>query len=98
MVAETLDEYMAGFGRGDWVTGGAAVTPFMVPGMGPLFALGSGASAVPALVGPDTGSALGKVTSAEAGTDGRADEAGRDIENAALFQKILKAGHSLILV
>jgi anti-sigma B factor antagonist len=66
-----------------------AVTLLMIPGMGPVYTLGSGASA-----SLGTGFALDKATSTDAGIP----ETSHDNENAALFQKILKGGRSLILV
>jgi anti-sigma B factor antagonist len=97
-VAEKLGAYMGGFAGGDSVTGVAAVTSLIVPGMGPVFSLGSGASALLGLVGRGTGSAAGKPASAGAGTDVRISKTSHDNENAALFQEILKGGRSLILV
>jgi anti-sigma B factor antagonist len=93
-VAEELGAYVGAGVGGDFLAGVAAVTPLMVPGMGQVFTLGSGAGALLGVVGPGTGPALGKATS----TAVDIPETGHDNENAALFQKVLKGGRSLILV
>jgi anti-sigma B factor antagonist len=72
----------------------AAVTPLLVPGLGQVFALGSGATALLGLVGPGTASAVGKPISRDVGTPAPS----HDHEDAAFFQEILKGGRSLILV
>jgi anti-sigma B factor antagonist len=93
-VAEELGAYFAGIGSGGFLAEVAAVTPLMIPGMGPVYTLGSGASALLGLVSPGTASALDKTTSTNVGIP----EASHDDENAALFQKILKGGSSLVVV
>ena len=94
-VAEELGAYLGGFLNRGFSAEVTAVTPLMIPGMGAVYTLGLGASALLGLVSPDTGPALGKATST---TDVGIPETSHDNENAALFQKILKGGRSLILV
>jgi anti-sigma B factor antagonist len=89
VVAEEFGAYAGGFVGGAFLAGVAAVTPLMVPGLGQVFALGSGATA---LLG--TGSAVGKAISRDFGTP----EPSHENEDAARVQKILKGGRSLILV
>jgi anti-sigma B factor antagonist len=93
-VAKELGPYAGGFAGGDFLAGVAAITPLMVPGLGQVFALGSGATALLGLVGSGTGSAAGKAISRDVG----APQPTHDNKDAALFQKFLKDGRSLILV
>jgi anti-sigma B factor antagonist len=93
-VAEKLGAYAGGFAGGDFLAGVAAVTPLMVPGLGQVFALGSGATALLGLVASGTGPAAGKAISRDVVTP----EPSHDNKDAAFFQKILKDGRSLILV
>jgi anti-sigma B factor antagonist len=76
--AETVAKELARAGSfaGAFLAGAAAVTQLMVPGLGQVFALGPGATAL--LVGTP--------------------EPSHETEEAALFQRILKGGRSLILV
>ena len=93
-IAEELGASAGGLVGGDFLTGVAAVTPLMVPGLGQVFALGSCATGLLGLVGSDAGSAVGKATSTDVGTP----EPSHDNKDAAFFQKILKSGRNLILV
>jgi anti-sigma B factor antagonist len=93
-VAEELGAYTRGFVGGDFLAGVAAVTPLMVPGLGQVFAVGFGATALLGLVGFDTGSAVGKAISKDVGTP----EPSHENKDVAFFEKILKDGRSLILV
>jgi anti-sigma B factor antagonist len=93
-VAKELGAYAGDLVGGAFLAGVAAVTPLMVPGLGQVFALGSGATVLLGLVGPGTGSAVGKAISRDVGTP----EPSHDNEDAALFQRILKGGRSFILV
>lgn len=93
-LAEELRAYAGGFVGGDFLAGVAAVTPLMVPGLGQVFALGSGATALLGFVGSGTGFAVGQAISRDVATP----EPRHGDEDTAFFQKILKGGHSLILV
>jgi len=104
-VAEIFEACAGPFAGGDSLAGVAAVAPLTIADMGPVFAVGSGASAQLRLPRSATDSAPGKAASAEAGTGagtdfgagvGTADNP--DNENAALLQKILKGGRSLLVV
>jgi anti-sigma B factor antagonist len=117
-VAEKLGAYVGRFAGGDFLGGVAVVTPLMVADMGPVFAVGSEASALLGLAVPGTDSAPGKASSIDAGTgvgtamrtgagtevgtevgtDAGTAETSLDNENAALLQKILKGGRSLLVV
>jgi anti-sigma B factor antagonist len=103
-VAEIFGACAGPFAEGDSLAGVAAVTPLTVADMGPVFAVGSGASALLRLPRSATDSAPGKAASAEAATGAGTDIGTgvgadhRDNENAALLQKVLKGGRSLLAV
>lgn len=75
--------------------GVAAATLLVVPGLGPVFALGFGAAALFGLVGAQTGSAVGRAavgeTSAVKPTPAASDD-------AAFFKEVLNSGRSLVVV
>jgi len=101
-VAGILGSRVGGFAGGDSLAGVAAVTPLMIADMGSVFAVGSGAIALLGLASPGTGYLPGKSTSVDAGTnigtDAGTAETSLDHENAALLQKILKGGRSVLVV
>jgi anti-sigma B factor antagonist len=71
-----------------------AATLFMIPGLGQVFALGVGATALLGLAGAKTGSALGKAVSNES----ELPQPTIDEEHTQLFRKMLEKGRSLIVV
>jgi len=93
-VAQELRAYADGFVNRGFLAELTALTPLMIPGMGQVYTLGSGANALLALVSSRTGFALDKAASTDVGVP----ETGHENENAALFQKILKGGRSLVVV
>jgi anti-sigma B factor antagonist len=93
-VAEELGAYPGGFINEGFLAKVTAVTPLIIPGTGPVYILGSGASALLGLVSPGTGSALNKPAPTEVGIP----ETSHDNENLALFQRILRSGNSIIFV
>ena len=94
MVAEELSAYARSFVNRGFFAELTALTPLLIPGMGQIYTLGSGASVLLGLVSSGTGSALDKATSTDVGIP----ETGHDNENAVLFQEILKGGRSLVVV
>jgi anti-sigma B factor antagonist len=85
------------------VAGGATglyagiVASLLVPGLGPVFALGAGAAVLLGLAGAGTGVALGKTVA----HDARAPQPTPDekcSEDATFFREVLKEGRSLIVV
>jgi anti-sigma B factor antagonist len=92
-VAQELGAYAEGLVNRGFLAELTALTPLMIPGMGQVYTLGSGANALLGLVSPGTGSA-GKAASTDVGVP----ETGHENENAARFQKILKGGRSLVVV
>jgi anti-sigma B factor antagonist len=93
-VAEELGAYAGGFINEGFLAKVTAVMPLIIPGTGPVYILGSGASALQRLLSRGTGSALDKATSTDVGIP----ETSPDNENVALFQMILRSGRSIILV
>jgi anti-sigma B factor antagonist len=96
----TLAKDLGGF-AGGFVGGAAgltasvvAATLFMIPGLGQVFALGVGATALLGLAGAKTGSALGKAVSNES----ELPQPTIDEEHTQLFRKLLQQGKSLIVV
>lgn len=72
------------------------VAALLVPGLGPVFAIGMGAAAVLGLAGVGSGAALGRTVAQEAQTPATPDE--RCSEDVAFFREVLKEGRSLIVV
>jgi len=93
-LAKDVGAYAGGFlGGAAGLSAGVAAAMLLIPGLGPAFALGIGATALLGLAGARGGSAMGKAIS-----KGEAPEPMPDNEDAALFRKVLTAGHSLIIV
>ena len=91
------------FGFIGGVAGGATglyagiVASLLVPGLGPVFALGAGAAALLGVAGATSGAAIGRTMVHEADTpEPTADE--KSSEDAAFFREVLKEGRSLIVV
>jgi anti-sigma B factor antagonist len=72
------------------------VASLLVPGLGPVFALGAGAAAVLGLAGAGGGAALGRTVAHDAQAVTTPDE--KCPEDVAFFREVLKEGRSLIVV
>jgi anti-sigma B factor antagonist len=94
-VAKEVGTYAGGFlgGAAGMTAGVVATTIFLIPGLGQAFAIGLGATALLGLAGARAGSAVGKAASDESTPMAVPNE-----EDAALFRKVLKDGHSVIIV
>jgi anti-sigma B factor antagonist len=94
-VAKEVGTYAGGFlgGAAGMTAGVVATTILLIPGLGQAFAIGLGATALFGLVGARAGSAVAK-----AAADESAPMSLPDNEDAALFRKVLKDGHSVIIV
>jgi anti-sigma B factor antagonist len=94
-VAKEVGTYAGGFlgGAAGMTAGVVATTILLIPGLGQAFAIGLGATALFGLAGARAGSAVAK-----AAADESAPVSLPDNENAALFRKVLKDGHSVIIV
>jgi anti-sigma B factor antagonist len=94
-VAKEVGTYAGGFlgGAAGMTAGVVATTILLIPGLGQAFAIGLGATALFGLAGARAGSAVAK-----AAADESAPVSLPDNEDAALFRKVLKDGHSVIIV
>lgn len=72
------------------------VASLLVPGIGPVFALGAGAAAVLGLAGAGGGSVLGKAVAHDSKTVPTSEA--KAAEDVAFFRGVLKEGRSLIVV
>jgi anti-sigma B factor antagonist len=77
------------------VAGASMVAALLVPGLGPVFALGAGAAALFGLADSGTRAAIGKAVF-RTGQDPVPDP--KSSEDAAFFRDVLKQGRSLIVV
>jgi anti-sigma B factor antagonist len=77
--------------------GVAAAALLAVPGIGPVFALGLGAAALLGLAGAGTGSAVGASIASDSVAPLSTSGTGSS-EDLAFFRRVLKEGHSLIVV
>jgi anti-sigma B factor antagonist len=95
-LAKEFGAWAGGFAGGAaGMTGAvAAATLMVIPGLGQALALGIGATALLGLAGLGAGAAAGRA----AGADRTVPQPIPDNEDAALFRKVLKDGHSLIIV
>jgi anti-sigma B factor antagonist len=97
-VAKELGSFVGGFtGGAAGMSAGIVAATLLVPGLGPVFALGFGAAALLGLAGAGTGAALGKAIAHDAeAPQPTPDE--KCSEDAAFFREVLKEGRSLIVV
>ncbi len=98
-LATELGTYAGGFigGAAGLSAGVAAATLFLIPGIGQVFALGVGATALLGFLGSQTGAAVGKaISNDDENPQPTADESCP--EDAALFLEPLKQGRSLVVV
>jgi anti-sigma B factor antagonist len=98
-LATELGTYAGGFigGAAGLSAGVAAATLFLIPGIGQVFALGVGATALLGFLGSQTGAAIGKALSDDEETP-KPNSANNSSGDAALFLEPLKQGRSLVVV
>ena len=96
-LGKELGGYAGGFVGGSAGLAAATVASLAIPGIGLVFALGVGATALLGLVGAGTGAAMGKAISEGAGVVPPTAGA-QSAEDAAFFREVLKEGRSLIVV
>jgi anti-sigma B factor antagonist len=97
-VGRQLGASLGGFmGLATGASAGVAAATLLIPGVGPVFALGFGAAALLGLAGAGTGAAVGgKIADSEKTLRPTPDE--KASEDVAFFRDVLKAGRSLIVV
>jgi anti-sigma B factor antagonist len=93
-MAKDLGAFAGGFlgGAAGMAASVVGATVFLIPGFGQAFAIGVAATALLGLAGAGAGSAMGKAVA------GDAPRELPDNEDAALFRKLLKEGHSILIV
>jgi anti-sigma B factor antagonist len=97
--AKELGSYAGGFlgGAAGLSAGVVAASLFLIPGIGPVFALGAGTTALLGFLGARTGSKVGEAISDDSQTP-HPTSAESSSEDAALFLEPLKQGRSLVVV
>jgi anti-sigma B factor antagonist len=97
-IAKEFGAYVGGFvGGAAGMTTGVVAATLLLPGIGPVFALGFGAAALLGLAGAGAGATVG----ATAAHDTQAPQPTPDekcSEDSAFFREVLKEGRSLIVV
>jgi anti-sigma B factor antagonist len=98
-LATELGTYAGGFlgGAAGLSAGVAAATLFLIPGIGQVFALGVGATALLGFLGSQTGAAMGKALSIDEETP-KPSAAASSADDATLFLEPLKQGRSVVVV
>ena len=97
-IAKEFGTYVGGFvGGATGMSAGVVAATLLLPGVGPVFALGFGAAALLGLAGAGAGRSVGSAAghNAEA-LPPTAEE--KCSEEAAFFREVLKEGRSLIVV
>jgi len=97
-IAKELGATVGGFAAGAaGMSAGVVAATLLLPGVGPIFALGFGAAALLGLAGAGAGAAVGSAASRDAeAPQPTPDE--KCSEDAAFFREVLKEGRSLIVV
>jgi anti-sigma B factor antagonist len=96
-IAKEFGAYVGGFvGGAAGMTTGVVAASLLLPGLGPIFALGFGAAALLGLAGAGAGSAAGSATIREADAPKPAE--GETSGDVAFFREVLTEGRSLIVV
>jgi len=98
-LGKELGTYAGGFvgGAAGLTTGVVAATLLLIPGIGQVFALGVGATAIAGLIGARAGAALGKAT-ATAGATPQPTPESASSEDVEFFKNVLRQGRSLVIV
>jgi len=98
-LGKELGAYAGGFvgGAAGLTTGVVAATLLLIPGIGQVFALGVGATAIAGVIGARAGAALGKATATDGATPRPTAEHGSP-EDVDFFRDVLKQGRSLVIV
>jgi len=97
-IGRQLGATVGGFmGGAVGMSAGVAAATLLLPGIGPIFALGFGAAALLGLGGAGTGAAVGKAIANETGgVQPTPDE--KCSEDVKFFREVLGAGRSLVVV
>ncbi len=97
-VGKEFGAYVGGFvGGAAGMSAGVVAATLLLPGIGPVFALGFGAAALLGLAGAGAGSTVGSAVSHDAEAPKPTPDE-KCSEDAAFFREVLKEGRSLIVV
>src|SRR5205809_4610135 len=97
-VGKEFGGYVGGFvGGAAGMSAGVVAATLLLPGIGPVFALGFGAAALLGLAGAGAGSTVGSAVSHDAEAPKPTPDE-KCSEDAAFFREVLKEGRSLIVV
>jgi len=94
-VSKELGKLVGGIAGGATGLYAGIVASLLVPGLGPVFALGAGAAAILGLAGVGTGAALAETVHQGTATPISPSEKPEDI---AFFREVLKEGRSLVVI
>jgi len=83
-------------GMATGMSAGVAAATLLLPGVGPIFALGFGAAALLGLTGAGAGAAVGKAVAEHHPVTPTPD--GKCSEDVAFFREVLREGRSLVVV
>jgi anti-sigma B factor antagonist len=95
-VVKELGAVVGGIAGGATGLYAGIIASLLVPGLGPVFAIGAGAAALLGLAGAGGGSAIGKMVAHDSRTAATPDE--QCSEDILFFHEVLQAGRSLIIV
>jgi anti-sigma B factor antagonist len=95
-ITKKVGAYVGGFAGGAAGLGAGVVAASLLPGIGPVFALGFGAAALLGLAGAGAGATVGSAVAPDSEAAPTPDE--KCSEDAAVFREVLKEGKSLIVV
>jgi anti-sigma B factor antagonist len=98
-IAKQLGTYVGGFAGGAaGMSAGVVAASLLVPGVGPVFALGFGAAALLGLTGAGAGRAFGSQMLSHDSEATAPTQEEKCSEDVAFFREVLKEGRSLIVV
>ena len=98
-VAKQLGTYVGGFAGGAaGMSAGVIAATLLVPGVGPVFALGFGAAALLGLTGAGAGRAIGSHIPRDGSDIPKPTPDEKCSEDVRFFREVLKEGRSLIVV
>jgi anti-sigma B factor antagonist len=97
-LAKEFGAYVGGFvGGAAGITTGVVAATLLLPGIGPVFALGFGAAALLGVAGAGAGASVGSAAAHDADAP-QPTTAEKSSEDVAFFREVLKEGRSLIVV
>jgi anti-sigma B factor antagonist len=97
-ISKQFGATVGGFlGGATGMSAGVVAATLLLPGVGPVFALGFGAAALLGLAGAGAGAGVGSIAASDANAP-QPTAADKSADDAAFFREVLKEGRSLIVV